>query len=317
MSRRSSFSHSYLAYAHRCAHPEHRSAPCHPPVSPNPTAGLAQDIEGGAIDLHSWDRKQLSDFFTSKYDWDLLSARSVWAFGPGERGPNILLDDTLAAEVDKKSLQSIKDSVMQGFQWACREGPLCDEPIRNCKFKLVDARVASEPIFRGGGQIIPTARRVAYSSFLLATPRLMEPVYHVEILTPADAVQAVYTVLARRRGHVTNDSPKPGTPFYTVKGYLPVIDSFGFETDLRVHTQGLAFGLQVFDHWAIVPGDPLDKSIVLRPLEPSPPNALAREFMIKTRRRKGLSEDVSVTKYFDEDMLLYLARQEQEAEMEM
>ena len=25
---------------------------------------------------------------------------------------------------------------------------------------------------------------------------------------------------------------------------------------------------QVFDHWAIVPGDPLDKSIVLRPLEP-------------------------------------------------
>lgn len=36
----------------------------------------------------------------------------------------------------------------------------------------------------------------------------------------------------------------------------------------------------------IVPGDPLDKSIIIRPLEPQPPTHLAREFMIKTRRRK-------------------------------
>ena len=36
----------------------------------------------------------------------------------------------------------------------------------------------------------------------------------------------------------------------------------------------------------IVPGDPLDKSIVIRPLEPQPAPHLAREFMIKTRRRK-------------------------------
>lgn len=67
------------------------------------------------------------------------------------------------------------------FQWGAREGPLCDEPIRNVKFKIVDAKVAPEPLHRGSGQIIPTARRVAYSSFLMATPRLMEPVYNVEV----------------------------------------------------------------------------------------------------------------------------------------
>ncbi|KAM4099863.1 hypothetical protein ACJW30_05G024000 [Castanea mollissima] len=70
------------------------------------------------------------------------------------------------------------------------------------------------------------------------------------------------------------------------EAFLPVIESFGFETDLRYHTQGQAFCLSVFDHWAIVPGDPLDKSIVLRPLEPAPIQHLAREFMVKTRRRK-------------------------------
>jgi hypothetical protein len=68
--------------------------------------------------------------------------------------------------------------------------------------------------------------------------------------------------------------------------------------------------VQVFDHWSIVPGDPMDKSVVLTPLEPAPPPVLARDFMLKTRRRKGLSEDVSVSKFFDDPMLLELAQHE-------
>ncbi len=53
----------------------------------------------------------------------------------------------------------------------------------------------------------------------------------------ADCISAIYTVLAKRRGHVTADVPKPGTPIFLVKAFLPVIESFGFETDLRYHTQ--------------------------------------------------------------------------------
>ncbi|KAJ7551293.1 hypothetical protein O6H91_06G009000 [Diphasiastrum complanatum] len=271
--------------------------------------GLAEDIENGIVSI-DWPRKRLGDFFQTKYDWDLLAARSIWAFGPDKQGPNILLDDTLPSEVDKGLLNAVKDSIVQGFQWGAREGPLCDEPIRNVKFKILDATIAPEPLHRGGGQIIPTSRRVAYSAFLMATPRLMEPVYFVEIQTPADCMSAIYTVLSRRRGHVTADIPKPGTPAYIVKAFLPVIESFGFETDLRYHTQGQAFSLSVFDHWSIVPGDPLDKSVTLRPLEPAPVQHLAREFMVKTRRRKGMSEDVSINKFFDDPMLLELARQD-------
>lgn len=59
---------------------------------------------------------------------------------------------------------------------------------------------------------------------------------------------------------------------------------------MRSYTLGQVFCQQVFDHWSVVPGDPLDKNVILHPLEPSPPLALARDFMIKTRRRKGLSE---------------------------
>lgn len=76
--------------------------------------------------------------------------------------------------------------------------------------------------------------------------------------------------------------------------------------------QGQAFCQSVFDHWQVVPGDPLDRSVVLRPLEPAPVAALAREFCVKTRRRKGMSEDVSVAKFFDDPMLLELAAQDVE-----
>jgi U5 small nuclear ribonucleoprotein component len=271
--------------------------------------GLAEDIENGVVQI-TWNKKRLGEFFQTKYDWDLLAARSIWAFGPDANGPNILVDDTLPSEVDKSLLSTVKESIVQGFQWGTREGPLCDESIRNVKFKILDAVIAPEPIHRGGGQIIPTARRVAYSAFLMATPRLMEPYYFVEVQAPADCVSAVYTVLARRRGHVTQEAPVAGSPLYTIKAFLPAIDSFGFETDLRTHTQGQAFCLSVFHHWQIVPGDPLDKSIVIRPLEPQPAPHLAREFMVKTRRRKGLSEDVSINKFFDDPMLLELARQD-------
>ncbi|XP_001861849.2 116 kDa U5 small nuclear ribonucleoprotein component [Culex quinquefasciatus] len=271
--------------------------------------GLAEDIENESVCI-GWNKKKLGEFFQVNYDWDLLAARSIWAFGPDNTGPNILVDDTLPFEVDKTLLGAVKDSIVQGFQWGTREGPLCEEPIRNVKFKILDAVIAQEPLHRGGGQIIPTARRVAYSAFLMATPRLMEPYLFVEVQAPADCVSSVYTVLARRRGHVTQDAPVPGSPLYTIKAFIPAIDSFGFETDLRTHTQGQAFCLSVFHHWQIVPGDPLDKSIVIRPLEPQPATHLAREFMIKTRRRKGLSEDVSINKFFDDPMLLELARQD-------
>lgn len=82
----------------------------------------------------------------------------------------------------------------------------------------------------------------------------MEPMFSVEVQAPADCVSAVFTVLARRRGHVIKDVPKAGSPLYTVKALIPVLDANGFETDLRTATQGQAFCTQTFDHWAIVPG---------------------------------------------------------------
>ena len=163
--------------------------------------GLAEDVENEIVSIN-WESKRFSQFFQQKYNWDKLATRSFWAFGPELQGANVLLDDTLPSEVNKELLNDVKNNVVQGFRWACREGPLCEEPIRNVKFKILDATLADSPIYRGGGQIIPTARRVAYSSFLLAAPRLMEPFYQLEIQAPPDLVSTCEEVLSKRRGFI-------------------------------------------------------------------------------------------------------------------
>ena len=281
--------------------------------------GLAERLENGKVKVHEWDQRKTDRFFKSQYGWDLLTCRSLWAFGDSPTcGTNLLLDDTLPSEIDPKLLKTCRNSIVQGFQWATREGPLCEEPVRGTKLKILEVELADKMIHRGGGQIIPTARKIVHSSLLTATPRLLEPVYRFQIQCHSEIVESIQPLLRRRRGHIVRDTPISGTILYSVNGFIPVLDSFGFETDLRTYTQGQAMVHSVFDHWAIVPGDPLDKNLLLHPLEPSPPHVLARELLLKTRRRKGLSEDVSIDKFFDEAMKEQMAMtlemaQEQEA----
>src|SRR3954468_22575618 len=94
--------------------------------------GIAEDIEQGRVSIRL-EPRDLAKQFEDKYGWDMLAARGIWAFGPDDNGPNILVDDTLPSEVDKVLLKSVRESIRQGFQWGTREGPLCDE--RKCSFR--------------------------------------------------------------------------------------------------------------------------------------------------------------------------------------
>ena len=98
--------------------------------------GIMTDIEEGLVSILD-PVKKTSQFFQTKYGWDILAARNIWAFGPTLDGPNLLINDTLPSEVNRKILYDVRDSVTQGFQWASREGPLCDERITFLSFGMI------------------------------------------------------------------------------------------------------------------------------------------------------------------------------------
>jgi len=245
--------------------------------------GLAEDIDKGTIGPRD-DPKNRGKILAEKYEYDVTEARKIWCFGPDGLGPNLLMDCTKGVQY----LNEIKDSVVAGFQWATKEGVLCEEHMRGIRFNIHDVTLHADAIHRGGGQIIPTARRCLYACALTAAPRLLEPVYLVEIQCPEAAVGGIYGVLNRRRGHVFEENQVSGTPMFIVKAYLPVNESFGFTADLRSNTGGQAFPQCVFDHWQILPGDPFD------------PSTRPAQVVMDTRKRKGLKEGIpDLSNYLD------------------
>ncbi|KAJ6257031.1 hypothetical protein Dda_7915 [Drechslerella dactyloides] len=245
---------------------------------------LAKDIESGKVNSKD-DFKTRGRLLADEYGWDITEARKIWCFGPDGSGANLLVDTTKAVQY----LNEIKDSVVSGFQWASREGPIAEEPMRSCRFNVLDVTLHADAIHRGGGQIIPTARRVLYAALLLGDPTLQEPVYLVDIQVPESAMGGIYGVLTRRNGHVFGEEQRPGTPLFNIKAYLPVKDSFGFVADLRAATSGQAFSQLVFDHW-----QPLTMGTISDPTTPS------GKIVLEMRKRKGLKPEVPLyTDYYD------------------
>ena len=248
---------------------------------------LSNDIESGTEGKCSPrdDVKVRARYLAETYEWDVMEARKIWAFAPNSNGPNVLVDCTKAVQY----LNEIKDSCIAGFEWASKEGVLCDENMRGVRFNILDVTLHADSIHRGGGQIIPTLRRVCYASQLTAKPTLQEPIFLCEITCPASAMGGVYTVLNQRRGRVTDDEVRPGTDMHVIKGYLPIAESFGFTESLRAETGGQAFPNCLFDHWEVMEGE-IDS-----------PNAnKLQEIVHSIRKRKGLAEEVpSLDKFFD------------------
>jgi elongation factor 2 len=245
--------------------------------------GLPEDIDKGEVS-DKQDFKIRGRYLSDTYEYNVDEARKIWCFGPEGTGPNILIDAAKGVQY----LNEIKDSVVAGFQWATKEGVLCDENMRGVRFDLQDVTLHADAIHRGGGQIIPTARRVIYASFLTAEPSILEPVYLVEIQCPENAVGGIYGVLNKKRGHVFEDAKVEGTPMYHVKAYLPVMESFGFTAELRAATSGQAFPQCVFDHWQVLPGAALE------------PETKPGIVVTETRKRKGLKEGVpTLDNYLD------------------
>jgi len=238
--------------------------------------GLAEAIDSGKISAKE-DPKTRARKLAEDFGWDVTEARKIWSFGPNTDGNNVLVDCTKGVAY----LAEIKDSMVAALQWVTREGVLTQENMRGIRFNLMDVTLHTDAIHRGGGQIIPTARRVFYASQLTAQPRLMEPIFLVEVQCPQSVIGGIYAVMNKRRGQIIEEVQRFGTPLTNVKCHLPVTESFGFTADLRANTGGQAFPQCVFDHWKVLGGDPL-----------IPGSGKVNDLVNATRKRKGLEAEI-------------------------
>merc|ERR1712063_11139 len=236
---------------------------------------LSAEIENGPAGPKS-DPKERARLYREKFDWDENAARKIWCWGPETDGANVVVDTTQAVQY----LIEIKEHVNSAFQWATKEGPLCEENMRGIRFNIMDVTLHTDAIHRGAGQIMPPTRRCCFAAELTAKPTLQEPVFLVEITCPQDAMSGVYNGMNLRRGCVFEENQLEGTPLVQVKAHLPVSESFGFVAALRQATSGQAFPQCVFDHWENLQGDAMEEGSKLQ------------ELILKTRKRKNIKVEM-------------------------
>ena len=127
------------------------------------TDDLSQLIEDEKLGPKT-DAKERGKVLVDQFEWDKTDTTKIWCFGPDTNGPNMLVDVAKGVQF----LNEIKDSMEAAFQWATKEGVMCSENMRGIRFNIHDVTLHTDAIHRGGGQIIPTARRVFYASELTA-----------------------------------------------------------------------------------------------------------------------------------------------------
>jgi elongation factor 2 len=189
---------------------------------------LQDDIEKGKITPKD-DPKLRAKTLAEDYEYDKEDALKIWSFGPENVGANLLQDKTSGIQY----MNELRDSMESAWQWATKEAPLCEENMRGIRINIMDCVLHADAIHRGGGQIIPTARRLYYACELTAAPKLMEPIFLAEITTPGDAQGGVYQCLNTRRGIIIEEEQVQGTPLSLIRAHLPVAESFGFTAHLR------------------------------------------------------------------------------------
>ena len=99
----------------------------------------------------------------------------------------------------------------------------------------MDVVLHADAIHRGGGQVIPTTRRAIYAAALTAQPRMLEPVFLVEITCPQAAVSGIYSTISLKRGTVVvEEAPRASTPLVNVRHLPSVLPRSCFPVFVRI-----------------------------------------------------------------------------------
>ncbi|KAL0482421.1 elongation factor 2 [Acrasis kona] len=246
---------------------------------------LVKDMESG--DINFQDIKACAKALIERHGWDSEEAKRVWAMGPDEQKPtNALVDCTRGIAY----LNDVKDYIVDAFRLVTSSGVLSEEQTRGIRFNVVDVHLHNDSSHRGALQITSMARRALLGAMLAAKPRIMEPIYSVDVQTHESVMGGIYNVINKRRGVISGTEQACGTPICVIKCTVPVLDSFGLTEELRSVTSGQAFPQLGFDHWSVINCNPLE--------EQTKSNNLIKE----TRSRKKLNMNIPILSDFVDRM---------------
>lgn len=142
-------------------------------------------------------------------------------------------------------------AILKGLNDKMTEGPLTGSYARDIRVFVYDGKM--HPVDSNEISFILAARNAFKEAFRNAGPKIMEPIYNVEILTPADYMGACMSDLQNKRALIEGMSSDKG--FSVLKARVPLAELYRYSTTLSSLTSGAATFTMTFADYQPVPGD--------------------------------------------------------------
>lgn len=163
------------------------------------------------------------------------------------------VDEIVGGSIPREFIPSVE----KGFKEAMKGGIQADYPVQNIGVRLYDGSYHDVDSDQFSFELC--AKMAFRNSARKASPKILEPIMDVEIITPEEFMGDVIGDLNGRRGLIGKmDNNQEGS---VVKAKVPLSEMFGYTTDLRSITQGRATSSMEFAEYKIVP-DNVEKEIL-------------------------------------------------------
>ena len=146
-------------------------------------------------------------------------------------------------------------AILKGIMDKMNEGPLTGSLARDIRVYVYDGKM--HPVDSNEISFVLAARNAFKEAFRNAGPKIMEPIYNVEVLTPTEYMGACMSDLQNRRALIEGMGTDKG--FDVIKARVPLAELYKYSTTLSSLTSGSATFTMQFADYQPVPGDVQEK----------------------------------------------------------
>ena len=146
-------------------------------------------------------------------------------------------------------------AILKGIMDKMNEGPLTGSLARDIRVYVYDGKM--HPVDSNEISFVLAARNAFKEAFRNAGPKIMEPIYNLEVMTPSEYMGACMSDLQNRRALIEGMGSDRG--FDVIKARVPLAELYKYSTTLSSLTSGSATFTMQFADYQPVPGDVQDK----------------------------------------------------------
>ena len=162
-------------------------------------------------------------------------------------GKLVFINSVVGGAIDARFMPAILKGIMSRME----QGPLTGSYARDVRVIVYDGKM--HPVDSNELSFMLAGRNAFSMAFKNANPKLLEPIYDVEVFTPADKMGDVMSDLQGRRGMIVGMSSENG--YEKLQAKVPLNELSTYATTLSSLTGGRAGFIMKFASYELMPGE--------------------------------------------------------------